>query len=193
MAETWWDGACWRDDDTASAPVAAPRARLDAAGHPVMVLPGSVRVARLAAALQGALGLALGGATFLQWHQQGPGGDGSDALLVVGAAQVLFSLGVIAAGALLGRLDERARIGLTCLEALNATAVMSLVLTPAVMVSLVLDALVVIALWMPEVSAAMAAARCPVATPDGPVLPRLRESPPRRAFHRTGHSSAVTA
>src|SRR5258708_40320524 len=149
MAETWWDGTAWRRcAPGATVPDCAPRARLDAAGQPLMVLPGAVRVARLAAALQGALGVLLGIATLLQWHAHGGDTDSGDALLVIGVAQVAFSLAVVAAGALLGRLSERARVVLTCLQAVNAAAVLSQALTPAMVVSLLLDALVVLALWM---------------------------------------------
>jgi hypothetical protein len=116
-------------------------------------------VVRLAAALQGALGLLLGAANALRWHAQGGGDAASDALLVVAGVQIAFSLAVLAAGAWLGRLSERARVALTCMEAINAAAVLSQVLTPAMVVSLLLDALIVLALWTPEVSAAIAGAR----------------------------------
>jgi len=142
-----------------------------------MVLPGALRVARLAAATQGIFGILLGAATLLRWH--GSGAD-SDALLVIGDVQISFSLAVIGAGALLGGLSDQARIALTCLEAVNAAAVLSQVLTAAALLSLLLDALVVGALWRPEASDAMAAARAPVDTPGGPMLPRILESPPRR-------------
>jgi len=151
-----------------------------------MVLPGAVRVVRLAAALQGALGVLLGAATLLQWHAHGGDTDGGDALLVVGAVQVLFSLAVIGAGALLGRLSDAARVTLTCLEALNAAAVFGQALGPASLVNLVLDGLAMGALWLPAVGAAMTAARTPVPAPGGAVLPRLLESPPRRASRMVG-------
>jgi hypothetical protein len=120
-------------------------------------LPGALSVVRLAAALQGALGVALGVANLLRWRAAG-GGDASDALLAVGAMQIAFSLAVVAAGAWLGRLSDTARIALTCMEAVNATAVLSQVLTPATVVTLLLDALIVLALWTPEVSAAITGA-----------------------------------
>jgi len=181
MADRWWDGARWRDGDDRHAPDAAPRAFFDAAGHPVMVLPGALRVARLAAATQGVFGILLGAATLLRWRAEGAA-DG-DALLVVGAVQISFSLAVIGAGALLGRLSEQSRVALTCLEVVNAAAVLSQVLTPAALLSLLLDALVVGALWTSSASDAMAAAQAPIDTHQGPMLPRILESPPRRRVH----------
>src|SRR5258708_18725974 len=147
--ERWWDGTRWRDGGSGTAPADAPRARFDAAGHWVMVLPGAVRVVRLAAALQGALGLLLGAATLLQWHAHGGDSDAGDALLVVGAVQIAFSLAVLGAGALLGRLSEPARVALTCLEALNAAAVLGQALSAAAPLNLALHGLVTPALSPP--------------------------------------------
>lgn len=127
-------------------------------------LPGALNVVRLSAALQGVLGVVLGGATIQQWHTQG-GDTAGDALLVIGMVQILFSLAVVGAGAWLGRRSATARTWLTCLEAINAAAVLSRVLTPAAVLSLLLDALVVLALWTPEASAAISAASPAGTTP----------------------------
>jgi hypothetical protein len=185
----WWDGSEWRY--SAGAPEDALHAAFDESGRPVVPLPGAVDVVRLVAALQGALGVVLGGATLQQWHAHASGDAAGDALLVVGALQIVFSLAVVTAGAYLGRLSESARVWLTCLEAVNAAAVLSQMLTPVVVISLLLDALVVLALWLPEVSTAMSAARTPLRGADGERQPVVHSSTVMANIRWSSHLPAM--